>query len=386
MTNSKTETLNADFIIFSIGRMAENWTSEINDNLVFANDPATLGQDAKVSFITVINKKDEDGELTGETIAIVDGEIINHTADEDDNISPSLEIKIIERIKFLNGWEKDDIKNLISESKNGSDYYLQNKNSRFNVGKGGEIRIDDNDVKFAPKSLVANITSYRDANCTLNKNSIYGIDFLDSEPEEDQEFCGIFWYPSSDELRGKLTKAGEYYQKFDGSLNLYLNFINEWNSVDVEELAEAWNTILINLAKDDSMQNHMGAARIAFNVVNNNNLFRKIIDDAIRIFESKPDYTYNCTSICEALAEADSAQNRNEIYRIMNEAVVRANVENEHDLCRIVESIGAEYSGTRFNDKKFALKAINDVTSRIFDSKLKAKIKKKAEKTLNDLG
>ena len=385
MTNSNQEIINADFIIFSIGRVSESWTSETNDNLVFANNPSTLGQDAKVSFITVINKKDEEGELTGEAIAIVDGEIINHSiVDEDDNAS--LEVKIIERMKFLNGWEKEDVKNLICESQDGSDYYFKNKNSKYNVGEGGEIKIEDSEVKLAPKSLVVNITIYRDASCTLNNSSIYGIDFLDNEPEEDQEFCGVFWHPSGDELQGKLTEAEKYCQNYDGSLSLYLNLINEWNSVDVEGLAEAWNTVLANLAKDDSIQNHMNAARIASHIASDNNLFRKIIEDAIKIFESKPDYVYNCTSICEALSEADPVQHRDEIYRIMNEAVVRANVENENDLCRIVESIGAKYSGTRFGDKEFALKAINDVTSRISDSKLKAKIKKKADKTLNDLG
>ena len=87
--------------------------------------------------------------------------------------------------------------------------------------------------------------------------------------------------------------------------------------------------------------------------------------------------------VCEDLG-FDLDNNRGEIYEMLSEAVELASVEDESELYKIVETVSGLYNGCRLGDVEFAKNAIEKVISRVSDKKLRARIKKKVEKLLQD--
>lgn len=80
----------------------------------------------------------------------------------------------------------------------------------------------------------------------------------------------------------------------------------------------------------------------------------------------------------------DIDANRIEIMELMNEAVEKASAESEEDICSLIEYVADKNSGCKLGDIDFAKKAIEKVLSRTTDSKIKTKIKRKAEKKLQN--
>lgn len=369
-----------DVVILSIGRISKNWSLDANDGLVYANDASTLGADAHFTKITMVCIKDDDGELTDEIVILTEGRREEFTPENDD-----VDSHIASSIRFIKPWEKKDIARLIGAAKTGSRYRLSYQNSEHNVGEGGELRIDSADKDRAVDSLVVNITCYRDVSSIFAPDLPNAVDLSGFEPEDSEEFCGILWHPTSSELKDEIAEADDYFKEYDNSLAEHINFLEKWKTLELPEVAAAWQFVLDNLDKDEDVAQHMSAATFALTVAANEKLFRELVDSAIRMSRANPENSVlGFSAICNTLASVGQVAHRDEIYRLMEEAVGCARVDSDSDICLIINTMCGLYQGTRFGDKDFGVKAIESVTSRITDSKVRTKIKKSAQQALDD--
>lgn len=271
---SKTNQIYCNLVLFSIGRISDKWSLDINDGLVYANDPSTLGISESTVF-TLIFKKDEDGEFTGDKILLIDGETHDFSANQED-----YQKYLVDKIKNIKPWEKEIISNFIFESEYGSDFYLDAEQGKISIGEGGEIRIEELEKNKAAGSLVFNATFYQECIGKIEEAAPYGFDWGDCEPDDSSELCAIVWSPSSEIIEKSLNEAKDYRNKFNNSLNLYLNIIETWQSIETEGLAKAWQTILAELPKDFYIWSHTRAARFALDMLGDQELYRKLINDA----------------------------------------------------------------------------------------------------------
>lgn len=366
-----------DFVVFSVGRIAKDWTGAINDGLVYASDATTLGDGEVVTFTLAI-KKDEDGMRQAEMLLLLEGRA------QALNMGEEFSRKIVEGINLLKPWEVEAFESFISGAACEEGYSLEDEKGKISVGEGGEIRLEGPEESQAAGSLVVNANLYRDCLGKIDLSLPYGFDWGDSEPEESEELCAVIWSPSPALVGRQIDEAEEYRTKFRNSLNLYKSIIERWQSIETEELAKVWSILIDGLPLDGYIWNHTNVARLARDILGDKSLYRRIIDDAKKMADSgMVDYVTMAICIGGELSD-ELDQNREEIRSLMEMAVDKASVASEDDICRLIEATASEHGGCRLGDVEFAKNAIARVLSRVEDSKLKAKIKRHAEKTLKN--
>ena len=364
-----------DYVLFSVGRASADWKRESFDRIC-ASNPYFLGNDCKLENFCIIFVKDDEGERTGEKLLCKKDTCIKYEADDDVYAH-----KIASQIPFLNGWEYDLIVGFINRYESRYPIRMNHYKGKIAVGEGDEILVDSNEVEYVPNSLIVNTTVYIDCDGILDSKSSYGIDATNNEPVDEEELRVAIWFPGASLLSKLIDEAEAYRVEFSGSVSLYLGILKNWNYIETEELRRVWENVLKNLPMDTYPPNHTDAAFLAKTLLKDDNLYWALLEQAKTSVNGKSVYAYIC--VCEELSR-DLANNRAKIYEMLSEAVEFASVENENDLCHIVETVSGLYSGCRLGDVEFAKNAIERVSSRVSDKKLRTRIKKKAEKILPD--
>jgi hypothetical protein len=364
-----------DYVLFSIGRASAHWKRESFDDRICASDPSFLGNGGKAENFCIIFAKDDEGERTGEKFLCKKDSCIKYEADD-----YTFQDKIASQFSFLNIWEYDAIAGFIDQYEMESSLRMNSCKGKIAVGAGGDLIIDSNEGEYVPNSLIVNATVYIDCDGVLDSKSVFGIDTTNNEPVDEKELCAAIWFPSPRLLSEEIDEAAAYFIKYSGSLNLYLQILNHWQYTETEELRRVWEIILKNLPKDKFPPNHVDAARLAKTLLKDDQLYRALIEQA-KTSDVNGKSVFAYINVCEELS-SDLENNRGEIYEILSEAVELAAVEDEAELCHIVETVSGRYSGCRLGDVEFAKNAIEKVVSRVSDTKLRTRIK--AEKTLQD--
>jgi len=379
MENKTDDTFTANVYLITMGRISDNWSVATNDGVVHADDPSTLGEGTnKVTRITRIDYLGEHSDKGRDLI--IDGKITHF---EDPLINPGkVSAKTLTDIK---PWELDGVARIIEVFE--ANYRLDRERWTFSVGNCGEVRIDDS--TRGPQSLVVHVAPFLEVVCTIDLAADYGVAIAGHEGSDDLEFGGVCWAPIESQLDGRLAEAAEYANNFSGSVGLYLSLVDDWRSLDVPSIKKAWQSAVAGLGKDSYFANHTFAARIAWSILGDKDLAHALLKDTLRYAEEgRLKYVPAVMAVVSSLADpgfAPKDENREDIYRLLNEAVKRANTSDEDDLIEIVRTIGGKYGGAHYGDKVFAQFAIDTISGTIGDSKLRSKVRKKAEKLLKDL-
>jgi hypothetical protein len=187
----------------------------------------------------------------------------------------------------------------------------------------------------------------------------------------------------------RLEEAKGYAESSSGfSVEQYLYLIEEWKSMKLSVIQTAWTLVQENLIRNTIIEEHAKAARIAFKVLHDKESAMKIMQQAAELAENNhfESYVSAMIELADFYADPNYGPDKcyaDTVFSFIDKAIAKASINDEYDLIAIVKWFGNR-SKDGWGDEQMAVKAIDLVSKRIIDAKLKKKISTKAKKVLAD--
>ena len=373
------ERLFGDVVKYSVGRVCPQWSVDINDGLLYANDPTTLGEGASQMTFSLIHLKNDDGLLTGESLLACQGSIAPCV---DDEWGYSFR-DVVDKIPFIQPWEKDPLREMMTSIQYAEEVDIADEVGIYSLGEEGQLGFEPEGELRVRQSLVINATVYRDCVFSLDASDLYGVSTGDEEPKENETCCALIWHPSDLLLAESLKEADQYFADFDHSLAQHLEIIKIWQSTNPPALARTWSFILENLAKDDYIWHHTSAARIARNIVHDEGLFWRLVEDAkILCLSEQSKISFRAIAIAQLL---DDYPDRSPelIVELLDKAIEHLEPQAFDDIESILSFVLNSEIGGCLGALQYAEQVLERILSRITEAKKRTSFKRKGEKFLD---
>ncbi len=191
---------------------------------------------------------------------------------------------------------------------------------------------------------------------------------------------------SSYQLASVLKEADQYFADFDHSLSQHLEIINTWRSTNPPALARIWSFILENLAKDDYIWHHTNAARIARNIVHDEALFWRLVEDAKSLYLSEEGNTglisFRAIAIAQLLDEYPD-RSRELIVELLDKAIEYMEPQSFDDIESILTFVLNSEIGECLGALEYAEQVLERILSKMTYKEKKTAFKRKGEKLLD---
>jgi hypothetical protein len=360
--------------IFSVSRVSEKWNLEINDGIICANDGGhSLGANSIHSFTRV--EVFEDDELT-QNFFVIPG------SDEIIEIEGPVEgHHVAKLVPFAKPWEKNDLGEILATEEECTPYVDGSAWASMS-GEGDELR------DIAPEQvrggLVINLTPYSRVPCEINNGN---VEILSGEPNEECVFVGLRYPVKEDEVAAELQEALEYMEEYDGSPSLLVQLLEKYKSTELKPLKEAWDALLKALSSTTYWPDHIGAARLADEALDDKNLGTKIIENAISQVDSgtmSPPAVAMADIASYAISRKEiSEADKNTWIDLLKSAGQKSANSNIDEIAHVYRSATGLYEVLGDSSEELAHEIVNKFVSEILDAKAKAKIIKALNKELD---
>jgi hypothetical protein len=359
--------------IFSVSRVSENWNSEINCGIICANDGGhSLGTNSIQSFTRV--EVFEDDELTQNFFVIPgSGEIIE--------IDGPVEGHHVTRlVPFAKPWEKNDLGEILATEEECTPYV----DGSAWASMSGEDELRDIAPEQARGGLVINLTPYNRVPCEINNGN---VEILSGEPNEECVFVGLRYPVKEDEVAAELQEALEYMEEYDGSPSLLIQLLEKYKSTELKPLEEAWDALLKAIPASNYWPDHIGAARIADEMLDNKKIGTKIIEEAVSLIESgfmsAPVVALADIASYAITRKGISADEKNKWIEMLKAAGTKSANTHIDEIAHVFRSATGLYDVMGDDAEALARQIVDKFVSEISDAKSKTKITKALNKELD---
>lgn len=360
--------------IFSVSRVSEKWNLEINDGIICANDGGhSLGANSIHSFTRV--EVFEDDELT-QNFFVIPG------SDEIIEIEGPVEgHHVAKLVPFAKPWEKNDLGEILATEEECTPYVDGSAWASMS-GEGDELR------DIAPEQvrggLVINLTPYYRVPCEINNGN---VEILSGEPNEECVFVGLRYPVKEDEVAVELQEALEYMEEYDGSPSLLVQLLEKYKSIELKPLEKAWDALLKALPKSNYSPDHIGAARIADEMLDDKIIGAKIIEDAVSLvdsgFISPPAVALADIASYAISKKGMSTDDKNKWIELLKTAGAKSANSHIDEIAHVFRSATGLYEVMGDDAEALARQIVDKFVSEISDAKSKTKITKALNKELD---
>lgn len=363
--------------LFTIGNVSDKWDASDSDGLVSAADGVTIDEEETIRFSIVVHL-DEQGQKTGQVSFIDSKKMTTHSLS-------NFVFELATLFPNLQQNKRAAIGRIYSELLHEAFYIPYDSTVGISSsGEGGEIRVDDEQLQLVAGSFLVCVSSYPSCSFSIDKESSYGVNLGDQEPDENGDYGLLIFRPDSASIEAEFKEAIKYLNNFS-SAGLFMDLIEKWNTVSIENMDLAWKEVLNNLEKDDYPPSHIQAARIARFVLNDALLYQSIMDRIIHLSNTGfIDYTFGISHVAYEYLE-NFSKTQEEVTSLMETCISRLSIDDPSEVCSFIEEVGGRYSGLKLGNVDLAKHALTETLGRIQDSKIRTKFKIKGEKALKDL-
>jgi hypothetical protein len=249
-------------------------------------------------------------------------------------------------------------------------------------GEGDELR------DIAPEQvrggIVINLTPYNRVPCEINNGN---VEILSGEPNEECVFVGLRYPVKEDEVAAELQEALEYMEEYDGSPSLLVQLLEKYNSIELKPLEKAWDALLKALPKSNYSPDHIGAARIADEMLDDKIIGAKIIEDAVSLVDSgfiSPAAVALADIASYAISKKGmSADGKNKWIELLKTAGAKSANSDIDEIAHVFRSATGLYEVMGDDAEALARQIVDKFVSEISDAKSKTKITKALNKELD---
>lgn len=373
------DTVFGSVALITLGHVAKSWNAAETDGLVTACDTTYLEGNKDIKIGVIYHRNTED-ELTGDVTFIFN---------EVRSTFKLLHIRgEVEKIPDLNQAEKSALAEVIKLAAETSKISLESGVGEDSCGEGGEVRVSDNYHEFTPGAFVLSVSFYDLFDVSFDSPNGYGLNTKEEEALEYEDYGCVIFVPDSKTIEAELKDALDYLEEGLGT-SLLIQLLKKYRSTEGSELSFAWQKILDSLATESYAPSLVYAARIAKDIIGDETLWRKLLDQAVALSESGviKDHYFGIVQVASEFASS-GVGTKEEIYALLDTIPSRLSLEDPNEICHVIENIACENRGCRMIgesvfDVEYARNMSEAHLARIEDKKMKAKFKKQIEKAFS---
>jgi hypothetical protein len=355
--------------------VAKDWDFVGNDGLISATDESNI--EGKLHRIGLMIPVDDNANAFGKIAEIFfDG----------NKIGPSI-FELRNRLVSIGGlmdWEVNAVVEMVRKASRGESGIQigSSEVGESSMGEGGEVRVSKESSSRVPSAFAVSSTMYDPSEYQTDLDSSYGIDYGDSYPNEDMDFCAVIYSPNNQILSEDVKEALEYLEEYR-SAALVVNAMNKWRTIANEGLRSAWDKSLESLQMDTYARNHISMARVARDVIGDVDLYRKIIDDLIEISPKWSSGKY-ILAVSEVATELwfEHLISKTDVLSYIEKASESVSLDDASDLEELLNLVFDRHSGLHIGDMDLAKRMLTKTLDKIPVKKSASSFKKKIEKNI----